>query len=228
MCSQNDQRDVGIILSHVCWGWTPPPQARQVGQPQPKPLSRHGDQGGGGGGWANGSPCHPPPRKAIFFPPNQNRGERGAFPLCSRVPDCPDSPTPFPGPTAPCPWLDRWVLSLTGVLHGHVHDALHAVQPHARRLPSLRRPRGLRRRGAGRLQQVPPLRVLCVQPVPRRQLPRDCLLGEGLWYAMIWRVHGAHATGACVRDPAPRAGPLVMQGRRRRGCCRKVRATARV
>ena len=25
MCSQNDQRDVGIILSHICWGWTPPP-----------------------------------------------------------------------------------------------------------------------------------------------------------------------------------------------------------
>ena len=69
MCSQNDQRDVGIILSHVCRGQTPPPQARQVGQPQPKPPSRHGDQGGGGGGWANGLPCHPSPRKAIFFPP---------------------------------------------------------------------------------------------------------------------------------------------------------------
>ena len=25
MCSQNDQRNVGIILSHVCWGRTPPP-----------------------------------------------------------------------------------------------------------------------------------------------------------------------------------------------------------
>ena len=71
MCSQNDQCDVGIILSHVCWGRTPPPPpARQVGQPQPKPPSRHGDQGGGGGGgWANGLPCHPPPRKAIFFAP---------------------------------------------------------------------------------------------------------------------------------------------------------------
>ena len=30
-CSQNDQRDAGIILSHVCWGRTPPPPARQVG-----------------------------------------------------------------------------------------------------------------------------------------------------------------------------------------------------
>ena len=71
LCNQNDQRDVGIILSHVCWGRTPPPPppARQVGQRQPKPPSRHGDQGGGGGGWANGFPCHPPPRKAIFFPP---------------------------------------------------------------------------------------------------------------------------------------------------------------
>ena len=65
MCSQIDQRDVGIILSHVCWGRTPPPPppARQEGQPQPKPPSRHGDQGGGGGGWANGLPCHPPPAK---------------------------------------------------------------------------------------------------------------------------------------------------------------------
>ena len=27
MCSQNDQRDVGIILSHACWGRTPPPPA---------------------------------------------------------------------------------------------------------------------------------------------------------------------------------------------------------
>ena len=26
MCSQNDQRDVGIILRHVCWGRTPPPR----------------------------------------------------------------------------------------------------------------------------------------------------------------------------------------------------------
>ena len=25
MCSQNDQRDVGIILSRICWGRTPPP-----------------------------------------------------------------------------------------------------------------------------------------------------------------------------------------------------------
>ena len=39
----------------------PLPPARQVGQPQPKPPSRHGDQGGGGGGWANEPPCHPPP-----------------------------------------------------------------------------------------------------------------------------------------------------------------------
>ena len=69
MCSQNDQRDVGIILSHVCWSRTPPPPpARQVGQPQPTPPSQHGDQGGGGGleKWAS---VPSPPCKAIFFPP---------------------------------------------------------------------------------------------------------------------------------------------------------------
>ena len=72
MCSQNDQRDVGIILSHVCWGRTPPPPptARQVGQPQPKPPSRHGDQGGGGGGLGKWASVPSPPRKAIFFPPS--------------------------------------------------------------------------------------------------------------------------------------------------------------
>ena len=69
MCSQNDQRDMGIILSHVCWGRPPPPPpARQEGQPQPKPPSRHGDQGGGGGGWANGLPRHPPPPQSNFLP----------------------------------------------------------------------------------------------------------------------------------------------------------------
>ena len=68
-CSQNDQLDVGIILSYVCWGRTPRPPAQQVGQPQPEPPSRHGDQGGGGGRWANELPCHHSPRKAIFFPP---------------------------------------------------------------------------------------------------------------------------------------------------------------
>ena len=55
---------------------TPPPPARQVGQRQPKPPSRHGDQGGGGGGWANGLPCHPPPHKAIFFPPRAHARAR--------------------------------------------------------------------------------------------------------------------------------------------------------
>ena len=72
MCSQNDQRDMGIILSHVCWGRTPPPPpARQVGQPQPKPPSRHGDQGGGGGGLGKWASVPSPPHKAIFFPPSR-------------------------------------------------------------------------------------------------------------------------------------------------------------
>ena len=62
MCSQNDQRDVGIILSHVCWVWTPPPPARQVGQPQPKPPSRHGRPRRGRGGQM-GFRAIPPPAK---------------------------------------------------------------------------------------------------------------------------------------------------------------------
>ena len=47
----------------------PPPPARQVGQPQPKPPSQHGDQGGEGGRWANGLPCHPPPAKQFSSRP---------------------------------------------------------------------------------------------------------------------------------------------------------------
>ena len=88
LSSQNDQRDVGIILSHRCWvDPPPPPPARQVGQPRPEPPpSRHGGQGGGGGEWAS---VPPPPRRAIFFPPRlshheiwvQGGGGRG-YPLC--------------------------------------------------------------------------------------------------------------------------------------------------
>ena len=36
LSSQNDQRDVGIILSHRCWV-DPPPPARQDGRPRPEP-----------------------------------------------------------------------------------------------------------------------------------------------------------------------------------------------
>ena len=66
LSSQNDQRDVGIILSHRCWV-PPPPPARQVGHPRPEPP-RHGGQGGGGVG-KMGLRVTPPPRGAIFFPP---------------------------------------------------------------------------------------------------------------------------------------------------------------
>ena len=72
MCSQNDQRDVGIILSHACLGSPPPPPpARQEGHSQPKPPSWHGNQGGGGGGlgkWAS-VPIPPPPAKQFSSRP---------------------------------------------------------------------------------------------------------------------------------------------------------------
>ena len=44
MCSQNDQRNVGIILSHICWDRHPPPP--QVGQPWPKPKQFSSHPGG--------------------------------------------------------------------------------------------------------------------------------------------------------------------------------------
>ena len=75
MCSQTDQRDVGIILSHRCWGSTPrppppPPPARQVGQPRPEPpLPARRPRGGGGGQMGFPTIPPPPPRKAMFFPP---------------------------------------------------------------------------------------------------------------------------------------------------------------
>ena len=71
MCSQNDQCDVGIILSHGCWGRTPPPpgtagRAAPAQTPPPGTATKEGE-GGGLGKWASVPP--PPPRKAIFFPP---------------------------------------------------------------------------------------------------------------------------------------------------------------
>ena len=72
MCSQNDQRNVGIILSHVCWGRTPPPApppstaGRAAPAQTPLPARRPRRGRGGLGKWAS-VPSHP--CKAIFFPP---------------------------------------------------------------------------------------------------------------------------------------------------------------
>ena len=69
MCSQNDQRDVGIILRHGCWGRTPPPPgtAGRAAPAQTPPPGTATKEGEGGGGWANGLPCHPPPPPAKQF-----------------------------------------------------------------------------------------------------------------------------------------------------------------
>ena len=74
MCSQNDQRDVGIILSML--GSDPPPLPGTAGRAAPAqtPLpARRPRRGRGGlGKWASVPP--PPPRKANFFPPSGHRG----------------------------------------------------------------------------------------------------------------------------------------------------------
>ena len=78
MCRQNDQRNVGIILCHICWGRPPPfppthgicelgircswPPARQVGHPLPEPpLPGTAIKEGGGVGQMGFRAIPPPP-----------------------------------------------------------------------------------------------------------------------------------------------------------------------
>ena len=73
---QNDQRDVGIILSHVCWGRTPPPPpppgtAGRAAPAQTPLPARRPSRGRGGVGQMGFRAIPPPPRKAIFFPPKK-------------------------------------------------------------------------------------------------------------------------------------------------------------
>ena len=71
MCSQNDQRDVGNILSHVCWGRTSLPAPGTVGRaaraqtPLPARRPRRA------GGCANGLPCHPLTPRGQGSPPGK-------------------------------------------------------------------------------------------------------------------------------------------------------------
>ena len=77
LSSQNDQRDVGIILSHRCWV---EPPARQVGHPCPEPPlpSRRG------GGWENGLPCPPPPAEQFSSRPVKRTRQCVACGVCHR------------------------------------------------------------------------------------------------------------------------------------------------
>ena len=70
LSSQNDQRDVGIILSHRCWV-DPPPRHGRSGTPalNPPPPVTAAKEGGGGGGLGKWASVSPPARRAIFFPP---------------------------------------------------------------------------------------------------------------------------------------------------------------
>ena len=66
MCSQNDQRNPGIILSHTFWGRPPPPPLRTAGRAPPAPPTlRHGGQGGGG--WEMGLRAPLPPHPLEQF-----------------------------------------------------------------------------------------------------------------------------------------------------------------
>ena len=67
MCSQNDQRDVGIILSHVCWGRTPPPRHGRKGSPSPNPPPGTATKEGEGGVGQMGFRAIPPPPPAKQF-----------------------------------------------------------------------------------------------------------------------------------------------------------------
>ena len=80
MCSQNDQRDVGIILSHGCWGRTPPPPPARQGQRQPKPPCRHGDQGVREGVGQMGFRAIPPPPPPQSLPALLTGGGGGGGP----------------------------------------------------------------------------------------------------------------------------------------------------
>ena len=114
LSSQNDQRDVCIILSHRCWVDPPPPLARQVGHPRPEPPlpSRRPRRGGVG---KMGLRVPPPPRQSNFLPalldswvpaalPHCQKGSQRGFPREVR----PHPPTtgPSPGPV-PCRSIAR-------------------------------------------------------------------------------------------------------------------------
>ena len=81
MCSHNDQRDVGIILSHVCWGWTPPPPGTAGrGAPAQTPLPARRPRRGRGG--LGKRACVPsPPPQSNFLPAlgNKTSSTRGGY-----------------------------------------------------------------------------------------------------------------------------------------------------
>ena len=75
LSSQNDQRDVGIILSHRCWvDPPPPPRHGRSGTPalNPPPPVTAAKEGGGGVGKMGFRVTPPPPPRAIFFPPRRD------------------------------------------------------------------------------------------------------------------------------------------------------------
>ena len=71
LSTQNDQRDVGIILSHRCRVDPPPPRTGRSGIPALNPPPVTAAKEGGRGVGKMGLRVTPPPRRAIFFPPKK-------------------------------------------------------------------------------------------------------------------------------------------------------------
>ena len=76
ICTQNDQRHLGIILSRRCLG-SPPPPLGTAGRAPPALKPSPADKEGGGVG--NGPPPPPQPRGAIFVSPCTFGPLRGIF-----------------------------------------------------------------------------------------------------------------------------------------------------
>ena len=172
LSSQNDQRDVGIILSHRCW--PPPPRHGRSGTPAVNPPSRHGGQGGGLRVGKMGLRVTPPPKSNFL----------AALYRQSRVTACRDGDTgnvgTSPPVTLPChrtggPRSSWWRAS-----------ALHARAFH---------PPSTRLQGVIHVVGSVNFAEFDIRPQVR---PRRALCNAGAPPALVWCVGGGAAVSWCV------------------------------